>query len=78
VRLEWQVFPVPETRLTAGYSNSIFELSWAGLTNVNYVLQTSTDFFTWATLNTYSVAATNKHYSTFPAGLFRYYRVIVP
>ncbi len=78
VRFEWQLFPVPAPRLSASYSNSLWELSWPGLTNVNYVLQTSTNLFTWATLSTYSGAATNKHYSTFPAGLFRYYRVIVP
>jgi hypothetical protein len=78
VRFEWQVFPVPPPRLTTGYSNSIFELSWTALTNVNYVLQTSTNFCTWATLCTYSGAATNKNYSTFPAGPFHYYRVIVP
>ena len=78
VRFEWQVFPVPAPRLTAGYSNSLFQLSWSGLTNVNYVLQASTNLFNWAALSIYSGAAGNKHYSTFPTGPFRYYRVIVP
>jgi hypothetical protein len=78
VRFEWQVFPVPAPRLIVVYSDSLFQLSWTGLTNVNYVLQTSTNLFNWTTLNTYSGAARNKHYSTFLAGPFRYYRVIVP
>jgi hypothetical protein len=78
VRLEWQVFFVPVPLLTVKSTNSLFELSWPGLTNVNYVLQASTNFATWESLVTYSGSNTTKRYTEAPGGTFRFFRVMVP
>jgi hypothetical protein len=78
VRLEWQVFFVPVPLLTVKSTNSLFELSWPGLTNVNYVLQASTNFATWESLVTYSGSNTTKRYTETPSGTFRFFRVMVP
>ena len=78
VRLEWQVFPIPVPSLTVSYAKATLHLSWTGLTNVDYLLQTSTNFLTWSTLITYSGTNGLKQYSTIPTEPFRFYRITVP
>jgi hypothetical protein len=78
VRLEWTVFTVPRPVLTVTVTNSIATLQWAGLTNVLYSVQTTTDLAAWATLARVSSAQTNFSYTDPNTGALRFYRLLVP
>lgn len=80
VRLEWTVFDVPRPALTATSTNFVSTLHWAGLTNVVYNVQTSTNLETWATLGRVSSIQTNFSFTDLTPGAPRprFYRVTVP
>jgi hypothetical protein len=78
VRLEWTVFTVPRPTLTATATNLSVTLHWAGLTNVVYNVQTSTNLATWATLGKVSSTQTNFSFTDLNAGASRFYRLVVP
>jgi hypothetical protein len=60
MRLEWQVFDVPQPSLTLDVSNSTPILHWTGPTNATYTVQRSTNpFSTWSTVGWVPATHTN-------------------
>jgi hypothetical protein len=78
VRLEWTIFNVPAPALSVTSTNAPLTLQWAGLTNVVYDVQASTNLARWATLGKVSSAQTNFSFTDLEAETFRFYRLIVP
>ena len=79
VRLEWTVFAVPRPVLTITSTNSTHVLSWTGLTNVTYWVQSATNLHsTWATLGKVASARTNFSFINCCAASAQFYRLAVP
>jgi hypothetical protein len=79
VRLEWTVFTVPQPVVGATVSNSTPTLYWAGLTNVVYNVQFTTNLLrTWSTRERVSSARTNFTFTDVSANTLRFYRLVVP
>ena len=75
VRLEWQAFTVPTPVLgAASGSQSTHVVQWAGLTNVVYDVQSTTNLLgTWATLGKIADTQTNFFFTIFIAPLYTTY-----
>jgi hypothetical protein len=78
VRLEWAVFVVPKPVLSVTAANAVFTLHWAGLTNVVYNVQTSTNLAMWATLGNVPNTQTNFSFTNWNTGALQFYRLAVP
>jgi alpha-L-arabinofuranosidase len=78
VRLEWTVFTVPQTVLSMTLTNKVPTVCWAGLTNVVYNVQSSTNFASWATLGKVSNTETNFSFTDLNTGNLQFYRLLVP
>jgi len=79
VRLEWTVFNVPQPSLSITVSNSTQNLQWAGLTNVTYSVQGTTNLAsTWATLGRVANTQTNFGFTNWNSGAQQFYRLAVP
>ncbi|MGD0258731.1 MAG: hypothetical protein ABSD29_02780 [Verrucomicrobiota bacterium] len=78
VRLEWTVFTVPRPVLTVTATNLVATLHWAGLTNVVYNVQSSTNLPVWATLTWVSNTQTNFSFTDLDTRTPRFYRLTVP
>ncbi|HEV7925017.1 MAG TPA: hypothetical protein VGR14_06670, partial [Verrucomicrobiae bacterium] len=79
VRLEWTVFNVPPPSLALTSSRPARTLSWIGLTNVTYTVQSATNLAgTWATLGKVSSTQTNFSFTDLDTESLRYYRLVVP
>ena len=78
VRLEWTVFTVPRPVLTVTSANFLATLHWAGLTNVVYNVQSSTNLAMWATLARVSNTQTNFSFADLNTSTSRFYRLLVP
>jgi len=79
VRLEWQVFEVPQPRLTLTALNQVQALSWAGLTNVVYNLQGVTNSLEiWTTLGRVANTTTNFSFSNWNNASQQLYRLDIP
>jgi hypothetical protein len=79
VRLEWTVFNVPQPVLALSVSNSMQNLSWAGLTNVVYNVQGETNLSaTWTTLGRIENTETNFGFTNWNSGPQQFYRLTVP
>ena len=79
MRLEWQVFDVPQPSLTLNVSNATSILHWAGLTNVTYLVQCSTNLSsTWSTVGWIPAIQTNLAFTDWIIGPLQFYRIVVP
>lgn len=79
VRLEWTSLNVPQPSLAVSVSNAMEVLHWAGLTNVTYAVQSTTNLAgTWATLGKVSNTRTNFAFTNWNAGTLQFYRLLVP
>jgi hypothetical protein len=79
VRLEWTVATVPSPTLTAAASNAMQNLQWAGLTNVIYNVEATTNLLgTWTTLGRVVNAQTNFSFTNWNLGSQQFYRLVVP
>ena len=79
VRLEWTVFTVPLPTLAVTVSNATEYLRWAGLTNVVYNVQATTNLAGgWTTLGRMADTLTNFSFTNWSAGPQQYYRLAVP
>jgi hypothetical protein len=79
VRLEWTAFNVPQPTLALSASNSVQNLSWAGLTNVVYNVQGETNLLgTWTTLGRVVNTMTNFSFTNWNSGPQQFYRLAVP
>ena len=78
VRLEWTVFSVPRPALSVTSTNLVATLQWAGLTNVVYNVQTSTNQVAWSTLGRVSSIQTNFSFTDPNSKTSRFYRLTVP
>jgi len=79
VRLEWTVFNVPPPSLSITVSNATQTLHWAGLTNVTYSVQGTTNLLsTWATLGKVSNTGTNFSFTNWNSSAGQFYRLAVP
>lgn len=80
VRLEWQDFSVPPPVLSAASgSQASHVLQWAGLTNVLYNVQFTTNLLTtWATLGKIADTQTNFSFTDYSSNSPLFYRLIVP
>ena len=79
VRLEWTVFNVPPPSLAVSVSDGVATLSWAGLTNVTYAVQATTNLGgTWTTLGQVSNTRTNFAFTNWNTGTLQFYRLLVP
>jgi len=78
VRLEWTVFNVPKPLLGIASPPLARTLKWAGLTNVMYEVEGTTNFATWATLGKIVGNQTNFSFTDPDSGTRRFYRVTVP
>lgn len=80
VRLEWSVFTAPRPMLSVTVMNAAPTLHWAGLTNVVYNVQATTNVEapTWATLAKVTSAQTNFSFTDPNTGPVRFYRLVVP
>jgi hypothetical protein len=79
VRLEWTVFDVPQPSLAVDVSGPVQTLRWAGLTNVTYAVQGTTNLAgTWATLGKVSSTQTNFVFTNWNPGTLQFYRLLVP
>jgi len=79
VRLEWTVFGVPVPSLTLTITNSTQVLRWAGLTNVTYVVQASTNLRSqWNVLGRIASAQTSFSFTNWSPDAARFYRLVVP
>jgi hypothetical protein len=79
MRLEWQVFEVPQPSLTLNVSNPIAILHWTGLTNVTYTVQRSTNLpSAWSTVGWIPAAQTNLAFTNWLIGPLQFYRLAVP
>jgi hypothetical protein len=79
MRLEWQVFDVPQPSLTLNVSNPIAILHWTGLTNVTYTVQRSTNLLSaWSTIGWNPAAQTNLASTNWLIGPLQFYRLAVP
>ncbi|HLX72973.1 MAG TPA: hypothetical protein VKV04_25390 [Verrucomicrobiae bacterium] len=79
VRLEWTIFEVPKPSLAVTVSNAVQILSWAGLTNVTYAVQSTANLAdTWTTLGKVSNTGTNFAFTNWNIGKVRFYRLVVP
>jgi hypothetical protein len=77
VRLEWTAFVVPRPVLSVTAAKAVFTLHWAGLTNVVYNVQSSTNLATWATLGNVASTKTNFSFTNCSSGAPQYYRLVV-
>jgi hypothetical protein len=80
VRLEWQDFTVPTPVLSAASGRQGSQvLQWAGLTNVLYDVQITTNLLgTWATLGKIADTQTNFSFTNYNSGSPLFYRLTVP
>jgi len=78
VRLEWTVFNVPPPMLGAASPASAGAFQWAGMTNVTYSVQATSDFGTWTTLGKIACGQTNFSFIDPVPGKMRFYRLTVP
>jgi hypothetical protein len=80
VRLEWQTFTVPAPVLSAAFgSQGGHLLQWAGLTNVVYNAQFTTNLLgTWATLGKIADTQTNFSFTDYNSNGPLFYRLAVP
>ena len=79
VRLEWTVLNVPQPSLAVDVSGPVQTLRWAGLTNVTYAVQGTTNLAgTWATLGKVSSTQTNFVFTNWNPGTLQFYRLLVP
>jgi len=79
VRLEWQVATIPTPSLTVTASNGVQDLRWAGLTNVIYNVQGTTNLTgSWTTLGRVTASQTNFAFTNWSAGPQQFYRLVVP
>ena len=79
MRLEWQVFDVPQPSLTLNVSNSTSILHWTGLTNVTYTVQRSTNLLSsWSTVGWIPATQTNLAFTDWLFGPLQFYRIAVP
>ncbi len=79
MRVEWQVFDVPQPSLTLSVSNPITILHWTGMTNVIYTQQRSTNLpSAWSTIGCIPAAQTNLAFTNWLIGQLQFYRLAVP
>jgi alpha-L-arabinofuranosidase len=79
VRLEWTVFNVPQPSLAVTVSNAVQVLGWAGLTNVTYSVQGTTNLPSgWSTFGKIANVQTNFGFTNWNTGLQQFYRLAVP
>ena len=79
VRLEWTVFNVPPPALALTAGNATEVVSWAGLTNVLYSVQSATDLFaSWPTLGRVAGSRTNFSFTNWSTSPRQFYRLQVP
>jgi hypothetical protein len=79
VRLEWTVFTVPKPSLALTVSNGVQTISWVGLTNVIYAVQSTTNLAgVWTTLEKVSSARTNFAFTNWNIETLQFYRLFVP
>jgi hypothetical protein len=80
VRLEWQTFTVPAPVLSAAAgSQGSHVLQWAGLTNVLYNVQFTTNLIgTWATLGKIADTQTNFSFTDYNSNSPLFYRLTLP
>src|ERR1019366_5347647 len=78
VRLEWTVFSVPRPALSVTSTNQVATLHWAGLTNVVYNVQSSTNLVAWSTLGRVSSTQTNFSFTDANSRASRFYRLTMP
>jgi len=70
---------VPPPSLAVTASNAAQKLRWAGLTNVIYNVQGSTNFLApWTTLGRVTSVGTNFGFTNWNTGAEQYYRLAVP
>jgi len=79
MRLEWNVFDVPQPSLALSLSNAIPILHWTGLSNVTYTVQRSTDLLsTWSTVGWLPTTHTNLDFIDWLSEPRQFYRIAVP
>jgi hypothetical protein len=79
VRLEWTVSNPPPPALVVAVSNSVSYLQWAGLTNVIYNLQATTNLLgTWTTLGRLVETQTDFSFTNWNSGQQEFYRLLIP
>jgi hypothetical protein len=79
VRLEWTVFSVPPPTLTLSVSGPAQTVSWAGLTNVTYAVQGTTNLLSaWPTLGKVANTQTGFSFTNWNTGPQQFFRVLVP
>jgi alpha-L-arabinofuranosidase len=78
VRLEWTVFDVPQPALALSASSAMQDLHWAGLTNVTYWVQSTTNLPpAWSTLGSIANTSTNFSFTNWNSGPKQFYRLQV-
>ena len=79
MRLEWTVFSVPPPMLALSVSGPAQTVSWAGLTNVTYAVQGTTNLqSTWPTLGKVANTQTGFSFTNWNSGPQQFFRVLVP
>ena len=79
LRLEWQVFAVPQPKLALTASNQVQNLCWTGLTNVVYNMQGITNLLGgWTTLGRVLNTATNFGFTNWNPRPQQFYRLGAP
>ena len=79
VRLEWTILDVPKPSLAVTVSNEMQAISWVGLTNVTYAVQSTTNLAgAWTTLGKVSNTGTNFAFTNWNATALQFYRLVVP
>lgn len=79
VRLEWTVTNLPPPELAVTVTNSVQHLQWAGLTNVIYNLQATTNLLgTWTTLGRLVNQPTGFSFTNWNPGQQQFYRLLIP
>ena len=79
MRLEWQVFDVPQPLLTLNVANPATILHWTGLTNVTYTVQCSTNLSsTWSTVGWVPATQTQLAFTNWLTEPLQFYRIAVP
>jgi hypothetical protein len=79
VRLEWTVTNVPPPQLSLVLSDGAQSISWTGLTNVMYSVQTATNLMSiWTTLGKVENAQTNFSFTNWSIASQQFYRAAIP